>query len=161
MLYKILYDALLAAIAAIGFSAISRPPRHAYFFCALLAAAGHALRFALMGTELADIHIIPATIVAATVTGVLAVLVSPIARMPAEACLFPALLPMIPGIYAYKAFGALALCMLCESKDVFWHNFYLFSHNAITCTAVLLCLVAGGSIPVFIFKNLSFSATRH
>ncbi len=113
-----------------------------------------------MGTELADIHIIPATIVAATVTGVLAVLVSPIARMPAEACLFPALLPMIPGIYAYKAFGALALCMLCESKDVFWHNFYLFSHNAITCTAVLLCLVAGGSIPVFIFKNLSFSATR-
>ena len=126
MLYKILYDALLAAIAAIGFSAISRPPRHAYFFCALLAAAGHALRFALMGTELADIQIIPATIVAATVTGVLAVLVSPIARMPAEACLFPALLPMIPGIYAYKAFGALALCMLCVPGSRRQHScFYI------------------------------------
>lgn len=42
----ILFDALLAAVAAIGFGAISDPPLRAFPRIALLAAVGHALRFA-------------------------------------------------------------------------------------------------------------------
>ena len=45
MVEKIFQDALFAAIAAIGFAAISRPPRRAYVYCALIAAVGHSLRF--------------------------------------------------------------------------------------------------------------------
>ena len=41
MIGEILQDALFAAIAAIGFAAISRPPRRAYLWCALIAAVGH------------------------------------------------------------------------------------------------------------------------
>ncbi|WP_301707862.1 threonine/serine exporter family protein, partial [uncultured Duncaniella sp.] len=48
MVEKIFQDALFAAIAAIGFAAISRPPRRAYVYCALIAAVGHSLRFVLM-----------------------------------------------------------------------------------------------------------------
>ena len=44
----ILSDGLLAAIAAIGFGAISDPPLRAFPYIALLAAVGHALRFCLM-----------------------------------------------------------------------------------------------------------------
>jgi uncharacterized membrane protein YjjB (DUF3815 family) len=36
MVEKIFQDALFAAIAAIGFAAISRPPRRAYVYCALI-----------------------------------------------------------------------------------------------------------------------------
>ena len=41
----ILLDGLFAAVAAIGFGAISDPPMRAFPRIALLAAAGHALRY--------------------------------------------------------------------------------------------------------------------
>ena len=41
----ILLDGLFAAVAAIGFGAISDPPMRAFPRIALLAAIGHALRF--------------------------------------------------------------------------------------------------------------------
>ena len=44
----ILLDGLFAAVAAIGFGAVSDPPMRAFPRIALLAAAGHALRFSLM-----------------------------------------------------------------------------------------------------------------
>ena len=108
MIGQILQDALFAAIAAIGFAAISRPPRRAYIYCAIIAAVGHSLRYVLMNVLSWHVPIITATLVASFVIGVLAVFLSPVAKTPAETCLFPALLPMIPGMYAYKAFGGLA-----------------------------------------------------
>lgn len=44
----ILFDGVFAAVAAIGFGAISDPPVRAFPYIALLAAVGHALRFCLM-----------------------------------------------------------------------------------------------------------------
>ena len=48
MLVDILTDGIFAAVAAIGFGAISDPPLRAFPSIALLAAIGHALRFCLM-----------------------------------------------------------------------------------------------------------------
>ena len=42
LIWKMLQDGLFAAIAAIGFSAISRPPKQAFLWCALIAATGHS-----------------------------------------------------------------------------------------------------------------------
>lgn len=160
MLLQILQDALFAAIAAIGFSAISKPPKRAYLYCALLAAVGHSLRFILMQGEGLQIHIIVASVVAAFIIGVLAVFLSPLVKTPAETCLFPALLPMIPGIYAYKSFGGLAMSILATGEASFNHYFYLFAYNGLTCLFILLGMVTGATIPIFIFKNVSFRATR-
>lgn len=159
MIIQILQDAMFSAIAAIGFAAISRPPRRAYIYCALIAAAGHSLRFVLMNSSTA-MHIIPATFVAALVIGTLAVLVSPLSKIPAETYLFPSLLPMIPGIYAYKTFAGLAMCIFSNGQDSFNYNFFLFGHNAITCGCILLCMVTGAVIPIFMLKKISFQATR-
>lgn len=156
---EVLQDALFAAIAAIGFAAISRPPVRAYLYCALIAAAGHSLRYILMHMD-APMHIALATLIASFVIGVLAVLFAAYARFPAETCLFPALLPMIPGIYAYKTFAGLALSMLSKTQVDFDRYFYLFSYNGITTCAILLCMVIGATIPIFMFKRISFTATR-
>ena len=48
LLVDILLDGLFAAMAAMGFGAISDPPLKAYRSLAILAAVGHALRFVLM-----------------------------------------------------------------------------------------------------------------
>lgn len=159
MFNQIFQDALFAAIAAIGFAAISKPPFRAYACCAVVAAVGHSLRFVLMN-QVMPVHIVFATFVSAFFIGTLAVFLSPCVRIPAETCLFPALLPMIPGIYAYKAFGALGLCLLSDRQDDFLRYFYLCAHNAMTCICILLCMVIGATIPIFMFKKISFRATR-
>lgn len=151
-------DAIFAAIAAIGFAAISNPPRRAYLYCALIAAAGHSLRFCLMHTL--GVHIVAATFCAALLIGILAVLFSPHARIPAETCLYPALLPMIPGIYAYKTFGALIMCLYYGGESEFLHYFYLFANNGLTTFFILLGMVVGATIPMFILQKISFQATR-
>lgn len=159
MYSQIFQDALFAAIAAIGFAAINRPPRRAYLCCALVAAAGHSLRFILMNCP-PTLHIIPATLAASLAIGALAVLFASLARFPAETCLFPALLPMIPGIYAYKTFGGIALSLLADGPEAFSHYFSLFAYNGLMCMALLVCMVTGATLPIFIFKKFAFQATR-
>lgn len=161
MIEKFFSDALFAAIAAIGFSAISNPPRKAYLFCALIAAVGHSVRFLLMDADLADMNIIPATAIAAFIVGCLTVFVSPFAKIPAETFLFPSLLPMIPGIYAYKAFGGLAMCIFKGvGEEASVHCQYLFINNVLTCLFIIIGMVAGGILPIFIFKRIAYRATR-
>ena len=160
LLINIFEDGLFAAIAAIGFSSISNTPRRAYLTCGLIAAAGHAVRYVLMLPQLGGMHIILASTIASFTIGVLAVLFAPRIKCPAEVCFFPALLPMIPGMYAYRSFGAMVMCILGEREAEFNHYFYLFASNGFTCVAILLGMVAGATVPMFIFKKISFQATR-
>lgn len=160
MILDFLKDALFAAVAAIGFGAISRIPLKAYVWCGLIAAVGHSVRFLLLSPDLCGLHIVLATGLAAFVIGSLAVFVSPFAKTPAEAYLFPSLLPMIPGIYAYKAFGGMAMCLLGESRESFDFYFYQFAHNAFITLGIIMAMVIGATIPIFAFKGRAFTATR-
>lgn len=160
MMLHILEDAFFAALAAIGFAAISRPPRRAYLWCALIAAVGHSTRYLLMHVGSVPMNIIPASLIASFVIGTMAVFISSYARFPAETCTFPALLPMIPGIYAYKMFAGLMLCLFSQQEGMFDHNLYLCISNGLTCGAILLCMVVGGTVPIFIFKKIAFTSTR-
>ena len=63
----ILLDGFFAAVAAVGFGAVSDPPMRAFPRIALLAAVGHALRFCLMNC--AGMDIATASLCAATAIG--------------------------------------------------------------------------------------------
>ena len=130
-----LQDAFFAAIASVGFASISNPPHRIYPVCAGIAAVGHSLRYVLMNA--ADMHLVIASLCAATVIGLLAVFLAPKTKAPAEAVSFPALLPMIPGMYAYRTFQNLILC-LRGGEEEFHHYFYLCGSNGLTCLTVLL-----------------------
>lgn len=158
MIATYLQDALFAAIAAIGFSAVSNPPRKAYLWCGLIAALAHSFRTFLMTS--CGWHIVLATFCSALLIGIIAVLISPRTAIPAETYLYPSLLPMIPGIYAYKTFGALALCISNQTETIFNHYFYLFAYNGMVCFAILFALVVGATLPMFLLSGISFTATR-
>ena len=160
MLINILQDGFFAALAAIGFASISNPPRRAYLYCALIAAVGHSIRFVLMNNQLFHFHIIAASTIAAFFIGLAAVWLAPHAKCPAETCFFPALLPMIPGMYAYRTIGALLLCLYHQDEALFSHYFYLLAYNGFTCVFIIMGMVIGATVPIFIFKNISFRATR-
>lgn len=157
IIFGTLQDAFFAAAASVGFASISNPPHKAYPFCAGIAAVGHSLRYVLM--NVAGMHLVLASLIAAAVIGLLAVFLAPRAKTPAEAISFPALLPMIPGMYAYRTFQNLILC-LTGGEAEFHHYSYLCGSNGLTCLAVLLMMAIGVTIPIFIFKRISFRATR-
>ncbi len=156
---NIVEDGFFAAMAAIGFSSISHTPARTFIICGLAAAAGHALRYVMMSPTLGNINIILASTAAAFVIGLIAVLLAPVVRVPAEACLFPALLPMIPGMYAYRSIEALIACVGSSSPENIG-SLYQLAFNSITCLLIILGMVIGANIPIFLFKRISFQATR-
>ncbi|WP_294597622.1 threonine/serine exporter family protein [uncultured Rikenella sp.] len=156
----VLEDGVFAAIAAVGFSSISHTPRRAYFTCAWTAAVGHAGRYVLAAPELVGMNLILASFVAAFVIGLLDVLFARGVRCPAEVCLYPALLPMIPGMYAYRTVEAMLACLAHVKEELFGHYLYLLSYNGLTCTFIMLGIVVGANIPIFMLKKVAFRATR-
>ena len=157
MIRLVLLDGLMAAIAAIGFAVISNPPRNAVFVSAILAALGHALRFFLIKSGL-DISL--STFVAATFIGLLSIVFARIIHCPAEVFSFPSLLPMIPGMFAYRTI--LSVIRFMQNSDVIKSQQFMmdFFHNGMTTLFILLALVVGVSLPILFFPKLSFSVTR-
>lgn len=159
-LINIVQDGLLAAVAAIGFSSISNAPKRAYLICGIIAAVGHVVRYILMRPFCGPMNIIVASFIASLAIGVLAVILSRRIKCPAEVCFFPALLPMIPGMYAYRALEALLMCLVHTSEPTFNHYLYLLSYNGLTCIFIIIGMVLGATIPVFALKRMAFQATR-
>ena len=81
-------------------------------------------------------------------------------RCPAEVFSFPALLPMIPGMYAYKT--VLALIRFMKSDDVSQSQQLIVEifRNGLTTLFVMFALVIGVSLAMFIFYKQSFTMTR-
>lgn len=153
----ILFDALLAAIAAIGFAVISNPSRKAVYVSAILSAIGHSLRFFLIKSGM---EISLATFFAATTIGLMSIFFAKLIHCPAEVFSFPSLLPMIPGLYAYRT--VLGLIKFMQNTDTVKSQEYLLNifHNGFTTLFILLALVIGVSLPVLLFPKYSFKVTR-
>ena len=154
----VIFDGLFAAVAAIGFAVISNPPRRAILISALLAALGHGTRFYLL--EYFGLTLIPATFVAAFVIGLFSILFARMIHCPAEVFSFPSLLPMIPGMYAYKTILALIRFMNNEEAEVSQQLVVEIFRNGLTTLFALTVLVVGVTLPLFIFHKQSISMTR-
>ncbi len=151
MLIDLLLDGFFAAIAAIGFGSISNVPIRSFKGCALLAAMGHATRYFLM--NIMGWNIIPAAFIASIVIGVTAPKAGHFWRVPTEALAYPALLPMIPGMYAYRAVEGLLMCITCKDDALFNHAFYLFWWNGMICSIIIVLMVLGLTISIQVMQR--------
>lgn len=137
----LLQDGFFAAIAAIGFGSISNVPKKIFAGCGIVAALGHVTRFVLM--NLCGTHIIWASLVAGLVIGCAAILLRRVWKCPCEMLAFPALLPMIPGMYAYRSVQSLLLCFKTPSDELFEHYIHIFVYNFMVCVLAILMMVFG------------------
>ena len=117
----ILSDGFFAAIAGIGFGAISDPPLRAFKMIAILAALGHAC------------------------------------RCPMTVLYIPALLPMIPGKFAYNMVFSLIMCLQTANKPEL-HDKYIkmqemFFSNTLVASTVIFMLAVGATFPMFLFPH--------
>ncbi len=154
----LLLDALFAAIAATGFAVISNPPKRAVAVSALLSAIGHSFRYYLLHEV--SMEIVPATFLAAFLIGSMSFVFAKVIQCPNEVFTFPSLLPMIPGMYAYKMF--LSFSKFVRANEVDNHQALIeqIFANGLTAAFILMALVVGVSLPVMLFHKESFRVTR-
>lgn len=159
MIFDIITDGLFAAVATIGFGAISDPPLRAFPSIALLAAIGHALRFCLM--TYVGIDIATASLCASFTIGMGSLLLGKRILCPMTVLYIPALLPMIPGMYAYKTVFALIMFMQNLGTPEMLQKYIqdIFSNGLVTCSVIFM-LAVGATFPLFLFINRAFSMTR-
>lgn len=155
----IISDGLFAAIAAMGFGSISDPPMRAFPYIAILAAVGHATRYCLMiflGVDIAS-----ASLIAAFIIGTGSVWFGRKVFCPMTALYIPALLPMVPGTYAYKTVFSLIM-FLQEISSPTQGSEYLQSmiYNASVSFSVIFMLAVGATVPVFLLRERANSMTR-
>lgn len=159
ILGSVIADAIGAAIAAIGFAVISNPPRRAILYAALLAAVGHSIRFVLL--KYAGLDLASASFIAAFSIGMLSLVAGYRIFCPATVLYIPALLPMIPGMYAYRTVFSLIRFLQSSGNDNEAIHYLLeIFKNGITTASVLFSLGVGATIPIFIFYKRAFSMTR-
>ncbi len=160
MILDILSDGIFAALAGVGFGAISDPPIRAFRFIALLAAVGHACRYCLMNFLGTDISI--GSLIGALLIGFGSLWLGEKARTPMTVLYIPALLPMVPGKFAYNMVFS-QIMFLQYLDDPLKRNGYMemfFSNSMVTCTVVFM-LAAGATLPMFIFPERASSLTRN
>ena len=155
----ILLDGFFAAVAAVGFGAVSDPPMRAFPRIALLAAVGHALRFCLMNC--AGMDIATASLCAATAIGFGSLWLGKAIRCPMTALYIPALLPMIPGMYAYKTVFSMIMFMQNIDNPAASGAYLLeIVRNGFVTFSVIFMLAAGAAAPIFLFNKRAHSLTR-
>lgn len=155
----IISDGLFAAVAAMGFGSISDPPARAFPFIALLAASGHAARYCLM--NFCGMDIATASLIAAFIIGLCSVYFGKKVFCPMTVLYIPALLPMIPGTYAYKT--VFALIMFFQNIDSPTRGQEYLQEllfNGAVSFSVIFMLAIGATVPVFLLREKANSMTR-
>ncbi len=159
MLLMLFVKSIFASVVALGFGLISNPPRRAIMAILLTGFLGYLTRLLLI--EIAGGHIFISCFVSAMVMGLCGLVFGRLTRTPATVVYIPALLPMIPGMYAYKAIFALLRFLQhieLADKAVYFDQFFT---NIAYTIGILVALAFGSIMPMFVFTKLANSLTRN
>lgn len=160
IIWEILHGALFAAIAGMGFGAISNPPKRAFPHIAILAACGYALRLAMMRCLGLDIAL--SSLAASLLIGFGGLWLGGMGHFPNTVLSIPALLPMVPGKLAYKAiFSIIMFLQTIDEPERHSHYLYSFMDNGLLSLTVIFFLAAGVAVPIALFPRKAYSLTRH
>ncbi len=147
LLIKLLDDMCFAAIPALGFAMLFNVPKDALKYCAALGAIAHGFRTLMIYF---DTPLVLATFIASATIGFIGIHISQRYLAHPKVFTVAAIIPMIPGVYAYKAMIAVVEI-----------NYYGFSderlvavlENFIKTGFILGALVFGLALPRMLFER--------
>ena len=144
-LLLLLDDMFFAAIPAVGFALVFNVPPKALKYCALLGALGHVTRTILMYN---DVPIVFATLVGAALIGFIGVHLSHRYLAHPKVFTVAAIIPMIPGVQAYKAMIAIVQIHHYGFSNALFEQMIA---SFINTTFILGALVFGLALPGLLF----------
>ncbi|MCT4613450.1 MAG: threonine/serine exporter family protein [Marinifilaceae bacterium] len=151
----LLCKALAGGVAATGFAILFNVRRPSLLYIFVLGFIAIFTKILLMNN---GINIIFSSFVAAVFVGLLCQLVSVMKQTPPLVVAIPSVIPMVPGIFLYRAM--IALIKLADTKtkgDGFIDLLSGFSHNTLTAVFILCSISIGISFPYLIFRKTSFN----
>jgi uncharacterized membrane protein YjjB (DUF3815 family) len=148
-LLLILQDAFWSALAAVGFAVILNVPRQALWGSAFGGALGHATRTALMQLGL---DIVVATLIAATLIGVIGVVLARRWQIPSPVITVSASITLVPGVFAYEAMIAILEIARGDSPDM-QAALVTAASNGIRTALILGAIGLGIAAPTMVFER--------
>ncbi|GIU45732.1 threonine/serine exporter family protein [Shewanella algidipiscicola] len=146
LLLKLANDALFSSIPAVGFAMVFNVPKRFLPYCALAGATGHSVRTLLLHINL---PIEWATFVAAALVGVLTISFAKRHLAPPLMYAVAAIIPMIPGTYAYNT--VIALVQLSAQSQVSSELTAEVISNGLKTVFILGALSVGLAMPSLLY----------
>lgn len=145
ILLLLLQDMFIAAIPAVGFAILFNVPPRALVYCATLGALGHGSRTLFVSMH---IPLLGATFFGAAMIGFIGVWLGRRIHSHPKVFTVAAIIPMIPGVYAYRSMIAL----LEIQQNGFTDMLFMRLVENLTQTIFLLgALVCGLALPGLLF----------
>ena len=139
---------LWAVFGALGFATLFTVPRRAFWAVALLAAVGYSLRGMVLDH---GVSLVIATIVASCTMGLLSIQLAHWVHTPTTVFMVPAVIPMVPGVYAYRCM--MGLLAISHNPDVPVDMLMQTTSNGLKAVFVILALAIGVTIPSLLFRK--------
>jgi uncharacterized membrane protein YjjB (DUF3815 family) len=157
MLTEILIKGFWAGFAAIGFAILFNVPRRTIFPIWCIGAMGGLIKFTVMSFE---ISVVFASFFGAVAVGIVAIRLAHLKDSPPLVFSIPSVIPMIPGIFAYKfMLGMIALTNI-ENADAYVQTLVETVNNGAKMMFVLIALGTGVAIPMLLTRKESVKNSK-
>ncbi len=149
---EILIKGFWAGIAAIGFAILFNVPRRTLFPIWCIGAMGGLIKFTAMNYEMGVVF---ASFLGAVAVGIVAIQMAHLKDSPPLVFSIPSVIPMIPGVFAYKfMLGMIALTSI-EKTDIYLQTLIETVNNGSKMMFVLIALGTGVAIPMLLTRKES------
>lgn len=145
MVLELLQNMALAAVPAVGFGMLFNVPRPVLWHCAVLGAAGHGARFALLR---AGVPIELATLIAAAAVSFLGVWEAQPLRAHPKVFTVAAVIPMVPGV---PLFATLITIQQMQQRGATEALLTQALDSGLRAASIIAALAVGLAMPGLIF----------
>ncbi|APW47874.1 hypothetical protein RA876_17660 [Rhodoferax antarcticus] len=145
-----LENGIWLGLAAMGFAVLFNVPRRALGIIFLIAALGGLAKLAMVQQGIVGAL---AAFVGASLIGLLSVLAAHKRKAPPMIFAIPAVIPMIPGFFAYQAMVGMMELMIQKDPLLYSKIFFETVNNGLSALFVMLALSTGVAIPMLLSRK--------
>lgn len=150
-------------VAAIGFGVLFNVPKRSLFAIFVIAGLGGLTKLLLMETGLS---ILVGTLAGAILIGIMSIPLAHRIHVPPPIFSIPAIIPMVPGVFAYRVMIGLVKMAGNVEPDVFSKVLNETVNNGLKVMLILMSLAGGVALPMLLTrkesaKNLHFLKRKY
>jgi len=154
----ILEKGIWFGFAALGFAVLFNVPQRTLLIVWIMGALGGMTKIILMQCT---IEIVIATFAGASLVGILSVFAAHNKHTPPLVFSIPAVIPMIPGAFAYKMMLGLIKLSGAEPSGTYYQTLSETTSNGLKTIFILLALAVGVAIPLLISRKETVKRIKH
>ena len=154
---EIITKSFWAGIAAMGFAVLFNVPRRVIFYIGMLGAIGGLIKFTVMNF---DIGIVFASFLGATAVGIISNQMAHMRNSPPLVFSIPSVIPMVPGMFAYKMMLGLIALTSIENTEDYLQSLISTVNNGAKAMFILISLGTGVAIPMLLSRKESIKKSK-